>query len=180
MSSYQATKINHFDYAALWNITQAIKAANATDSRLFYPSIGGVVDRTRTLLTCNGCIQLISKGDNWAPFLKSDVRQRFLLWKAPLIQLIAQMQLPPLGYRSNIFVIFHLIGDPIDTVWSLSHKIFLCHVRGAKWSGHQDWKAMAMIIISYEEWGEGNRSERALLRAFRTNGPYQTLAPVPD
>lgn len=178
MSSYNATSIRRFDFATLWSITQAIKDANPADPRLFYPLVGGVVDKTRTLLTYKACIQLNSKGNAWVPFAKSDVRQRFLLWKAPLIQLIAQMQLPPLGWKSNLFVILHLIGDPLDTVWSLSHKIFLCHTRGAKWSGDRDWKALGMITISFEEWGEGDQTEKALLQVFRAGGTYQANAQV--
>ena len=158
MSFYNATKINHFDLNPLWLIAQAINDTNPLDPRLFYPY--------RPLLTYEACIQLNSKGNEWGLFVMSDVRYRFQLWKAPLIQLMAQMQLPPLGWRSNTFVILHLIGDPLDTIWSLSHKIYLTHRRVEKWSLDKDCNAMATIVISHDEWGEGDKMEDTLHQVF--------------
>lgn len=163
MSFYTATQISHFDLNALWDIAQAINDTNPRDPRLFSPG--------RPLLDIDTCKALNSKANSWAPFVMSDVRYRFQLWKAPLIQLIAQMQLPPLGWRSNIFVVLHLIGDPLDTIWSLSHKIFLCHQRVESWSHEKDCKAMGMIVISHDEWGEGNKMENILLRVFPARKP---------
>lgn len=181
MSFYNATQIKQFDFALLWNIAQGIKAFNPLDPRLFYPLIrnnAGEVDRTRTLLTADACIQLNVKGDGWAPYVKSDVRQRVQLWKAPLIQLIAQMQLPPLGWKSNIFVIVHLIGDPWDTLWSLSHKIFLCHRWADEWSSDEHWKAMGMVVLSYDEWGKGEEAHTTLLQVFRLREPIDEDVPL--
>ena len=170
MAFYNATRIDHFNFTALWNITQSIKAFNPLDPRLFYPIVDNVVDKSRTLLTYKGCVDLVSAGNNWAHYDISDVRQRVQLWKAPLIQLIAQMQLPPLGWRSNIFVLVHLIADPIDTNWSLAHKIYLCHSHAVRWSGDKDWKALGMIVVSYDEWGEGNTAAKALKEALNGHG----------
>lgn len=181
MSFYNATQIRQFDFALLWNVAQEIKAFNPLDPRLFYPLIGnnaGEFDRTRTLLTSEACIELNSKGDGWAPYVKSDVRQRVQLWKAPLIQLIAQMQLPPLGWKSNIFVIVHLIGDPWDTLWSLSHKIFLCHKWADEWSSDEHWKAMGMVVFSYDEWGKGEEAHQTLLQAFRIRARTDAELPL--
>ena len=163
MRFVDSIQISHFDLNALWDIAQAINNSNPLDPRLFY--------QYRPLLTYDACVQLNSKANNWEPFVMSDVRYRFQLWKAPLIQLIAQMQLPPLGYRSNVFVILHLIGDPLDTIWSLSHKIFLCHRRVETWFHDNDHKAMGMIVISHDEWGENNQVEDTLLQILSARGP---------
>jgi hypothetical protein len=162
MSSYNPTQISQFDLTALCKI--ANDTSTTRDSRLFDPP--------GTLLTYDGCRQLVAEGNNWKPFALADVRYRFQLWKTPLILLIAHMHLPPLGWRASIFVILHLIGDPLDTIWSLSHKISLCHSRAEKWSGNKDWKAMATVVISYEEWGKGDKVEAALLQAFRAGNPW--------
>lgn len=81
------------------------------------------------------------------------------------------MQLPPLGWRSKTFVILHLIGDPLDTIWSLSHKIYLTHRRVERWSLDKDCNVMATIVISHDEWGEGKRMEDTLHRVFPAGGP---------
>lgn len=169
MSFYNATQISHFDLNSLWEIAQAINNTNPLDTRLFFPY--------RPLLTYDACIQLNSKGNDWGFFVMSDVRYRFQLWKAPLIQLMAQMQLPPLGWTSNAFVILHLIGDPLDTIWSLSHKVYLTHRRVEKWSHDKDCDAMATIVISHDEWGEGNRMEDTLFQAISVGEPNVQDAP---
>lgn len=67
-------------------------------------------------------------------------------------------------------MILHLIADPIDTNWSLSHKIYLCHSHAARWSGDEDWKALGMIVVSYDEWGEGNAAAETLREALNGRG----------
>lgn len=163
MSFYNATQTSHFDLNALWAIAQAINDTNPLDPRLFYPY--------RPLLTYDACVELNAEGNGWGLFVMSDVRYRFQLWKTPLIQLMAQMQLPPLGWKSNIFVVLHLIGDPLDTIWSLSHKIYLTHRRVEKWSHEKDCNAMATIVVSYDEWGEGSKMEDTLLHVFTIGEP---------
>lgn len=163
MSFHNTTQIPHFDLNALWEIALAIYDTNPLDPRLFYPF--------RPLLTYDACVQLNSKGNRPEFFMMSDVLYRFQLWKAPLIQLIAQMQLPPLGWRSRFFVIMHLIGDPLDTIWSLSHKIFLCDRRVEKWSHERDHKALGIVVVSCDEWGKGNEVEVTLLGFVQSRDP---------
>lgn len=163
MSFYNATRMSHFDLNVLWDLANAILKFNPFDPRLWEPG--------RPCLTNDACIHFNSNGVNWQPFDRSDVLFRVQLWKTPLIQLIAQMGLPPLGWGSNIFVVVHLVGDPLDTIWSLSHKIFLCHRRVEKWSHHRDRQAIAMVVISHDEWGEDNHVEKFLLQVFPAREP---------
>ncbi|KAI9805301.1 MAG: hypothetical protein M1833_005754 [Piccolia ochrophora] len=171
MSSYEVQPIDGFDFAKLWDIAKNIKKANPDDERLFFP-IGpdGLPDRSRTLLTKAACISSNTKGDNFAYYKVSETLDFVLLWKVPLIQLLAQMQRPPLGFGAGLFTMTHLIGDPIDTIWSLSFKLWRCTCQANDWirlQGEEDWEIFTLIVTSYDEWGEGDRVQTLLSKALK-------------
>ena len=77
---------------------------------------------------------------------------------APLVQRIFQFPCPPLGAKVGIFAIAHLLGDPIDTISSLLYKLAVCQSRAEllrkKGISDQDWKALALLMDSYDECGD--------------------------
>lgn len=160
MMYYNASTIPYFNFTALWNITNEIKKFNAFDPRLFYPidTETNLLDRSRTLLQPAACFSLV-KDQKWVPYTLSDVHERVLVWKLPLFQLIAQIPRPPLGIAVECFSIIHLLGDPVDSLWSLLHKLMMCQKHAqqwrSQWSDAQIWKTSALIEISYDEWEIG-------------------------
>ncbi|KAK0652612.1 hypothetical protein B0T16DRAFT_443797 [Cercophora newfieldiana] len=44
-------------------------------------------------------------------------------WLLPVILLASNFQLPPLGVKVKAFALFHLLGDPIDSILSLKHTL---------------------------------------------------------
>ena len=66
-----------------------------------------------------GCKVFCGEGFRWY----SDSATRFIVWVIPVIFLLSNIQLAPVGLR-RLFAIIHALGDPIDTMWSLLDKIY--------------------------------------------------------
>lgn len=69
-------------------------------------------------LTLTGCNKLCGAKQNWYP----DIGPRLSAWLIPVLLLIINVELSPLDKR-RFFAIIHLLGDPIDSMWSLVHKL---------------------------------------------------------
>ena len=69
-------------------------------------------------LTLDGCNALCDPKQTW--YL--DVGPRLTVWLLPILLLLANVELSPLDKR-NFLAILHLLGDPIDSIWSLLHKL---------------------------------------------------------
>ncbi|KAH0534014.1 hypothetical protein FGG08_007377 [Glutinoglossum americanum] len=73
--------------------------------------------------------------------------------------LIGLFSLPSLGFKAKIFALVHLIGNPIDTIWSLLYKLAVCQERARKYKGQDryegSWKGMALLSVSHDEIEEG-------------------------
>lgn len=73
-------------------------------------------------------------------------------------------------------MLFHLMGDPIDTNWSLLYNLCVAQARATYWKkrveeypkdetdeqwkekAEGDWKALALITVSFDEWGLGEKA----------------------
>lgn len=124
------------------------------------PSDGRFV-RGTPFLTKAACEALV--GRRWKPYLPRDILTRLMAWKAPLVQLIFQFPRPPLAASVQIFTILHLTGDPIDTIASLLFTLEVCQRRVEllfkQEMADSDWKAIALIMASYEEIGNTEACE---------------------
>lgn len=161
------TSQKRFDFSALWTITQNIFQACSNDSRLFR-----TIDHLPTLynvsLTQEYCEEVA--GADWTRYSGSDIWNRLTTWKFPLLQLIASFPRPPLGLNVECFVIFHLLGDPIDSLWHLLLKLRACERRAKFWRAQFDgpmhkfaedlpqqlWKSLTLITDAYDEWDQGD------------------------
>ena len=160
------TSVHGFQFSSLWTISQNIYSACTSDWRLFDPH--------SPALTQAGCEQIVGS-DDWTKYPGADVWARLTTWKFPLLQLVASFPRPPLSFSSEVFVILHLLGDPIGTIKDLQLKIASCEDRAISWvhflqsdlrplvpdepqarypQSVRIWKAMATIADSYDEWGQ--------------------------
>lgn len=159
MGCYKAPDDIDFDFGELWSITELIWEACPDDDRLWGSNINitlAPIFNYTLALTQNAC-QAITGGNNgWTIYPTRDILNRLTVWKLPLLQLVAQFPRPPLNISVETFVIVHLLGDPIDTIWSLLHKLWICEKRARDWRKRQregnEWKGLALIHISYDEW----------------------------
>lgn len=69
-------------------------------------------------LTLSGCNKLCGPEQRWY----SDIGPRVSVWLLPVLLLISNIELSPLDKR-RFYAIFHLLGDPIHSFWSLIDKI---------------------------------------------------------
>src|SRR3954447_16575740 len=98
-------------------------------------------------LTDDACREIAGSG--WAKHNGYQMWGRLTMWKLPLLQLLSQFSRPPLGFMAELFAITHFIGDPIDTIWSLLHKLAHCKSRAELWKldgrPENEWKALTLI-----------------------------------
>ena len=156
-----------FQFSSVWDIQQRIYEACPNDWRLFGQAIPA--------LSQAGCEQVA--GPSWTYYSGADIWSRLTTWKFPLLQLVAIFPRPPLSFRAEAFVIFHLLGNPVSTMRDLLLKFASCERRAEFWQ-HQvvahslgslleeeddtpyytctdrAWKALAMITDAFDEWGQ--------------------------
>ncbi|KAI9764289.1 MAG: hypothetical protein M1840_008580 [Geoglossum simile] len=90
------------------------------NSSIFYhdPVRGYLSTSPDIVLTLPGCIERCGGDVGWY----SDVGPRLITWLIPVLLLLSNIELPPLDKR-RFQTVLHALGDPIDTLWSLLHKI---------------------------------------------------------
>ncbi|KAL9040358.1 MAG: hypothetical protein Q9214_004516 [Letrouitia sp. 1 TL-2023] len=69
-------------------------------------------------LTLSGCNKLCGPEQRWY----SDIGPRVSVWLLPVLLLVSNIELSPLDKR-RFYAIFHLLGDPIHSFWSIIDKI---------------------------------------------------------
>ncbi|KAI9776737.1 MAG: hypothetical protein M1839_009381 [Geoglossum umbratile] len=90
------------------------------NSSIFYrdPVHGYLSSHPNIVLSLPGCIERCGGDVGFYP----DVGPRLTTWLIPVLLLLSNIELPPLDKR-RFQTVLHALGDPIDTLWSLLHKI---------------------------------------------------------
>ena len=70
-------------------------------------------------LTIDGCEAQCGKKFDWY----KDLGPRLTIWLIPVIILVGNVQFAVLGKPTSLLTILHLLGDPIDSAWSLLTKL---------------------------------------------------------
>ena len=83
-------------------------------------------------------------------------------WKLPLVQVIASFPRPPLNLKIEIFVMAHLLGDPIDTAQNLLRKLAKCQARAEVWKEH-----LERLNLPIEESNDTDQDDVARNRQIR-------------
>jgi len=100
-----------------------LKLQNGTlyaNDTIFYRHNGHAMsDFGKFELTIDGCEKTCGRSFDWYP----DVGPRLHTWLLPVMLLIGNLCLATLGKPSSIFTLIHLLGDPIDSIWSLLTKL---------------------------------------------------------
>ena len=92
----------------------------ALDDQVFFRNAAGQPLNTKEdlTLTLDGCRRLCGPRLMWY----QDIGPRLSIWLIPVLLLISNVELSPLDKR-RFAAILHLLGDPIDSLWSLLHKL---------------------------------------------------------
>jgi hypothetical protein len=116
-------------YASAWDRVECIATVRTmlingslqdTDNNTFYTNQFGSImaDPENPVLTLDGCERICGANKDWY----KDPGPRLNVWLIPVILLITNMEVSPLDKRRYLMVV-HLLGDPIDSLWSLLSKI---------------------------------------------------------
>jgi hypothetical protein len=152
-----------FEFAGLYNVYTNLNATCAAGSEIFF-------ENTR-MLTSAACDRITGNNNSiwtgWTAYPISDIWNRIVVWKLPLLQLMSQLPRPPLGPSVETGIMMHLLGDPIDSVASILLSLEMCQRRARQAKDlcmasvmkhdHADyartWKGLALIMVSYDECG---------------------------
>lgn len=150
-----------FDFPSLFDYLQNIQAACPTHTRLFGVQ-SGLATPSNASFTKAACVAIAGPSCTRCP--TGDIWTRLTTWKFPLFQLIVSLPRPPLGIGVQLFVINHLLGDPIDTIDNLLLKLSKCQERAQFWKDYQeeDWKGLTIITDACTEWDRGRRAQEIL------------------
>jgi hypothetical protein len=126
-----------------------------TDREIFYPKIpvnSGSIPPVYTL-TIKGCQEHC--GPSWTPFPSEKIGRKLTTWLVPILVLVGNMHLAALGYRTTFVTVMHLLGDPVDSIWSLLTKLEITR-RSRVWVAQTATrkvpiKAVAAVVAAMEE-----------------------------
>jgi hypothetical protein len=98
-------------------LTNGTLAANDT---CFYRDDFGTIHSSveRPILNLNNCYELCGADFGWY----NDIGPRLSTWLIPVFLLLSNMEVSPLDKRRYLMIL-HLLGDPIDSLWSLLLKL---------------------------------------------------------
>jgi hypothetical protein len=113
-------------------------------------------------VTLAGCYEFCGPGSFYW-----DALPRITTWILPIVLLLSNIELSPID-KKRFMSVTHAIGDPIDTMWSLIHKIYI-------------WHRLYAIAWGKSHQREGHRQRDTAFRARLTRAifsSFQTSTPA--
>jgi len=147
--------VNNFNASDCYANTISKLKQNCSDAdQVCVYDHGVLTNPNRVFVTEGACERLCGDGFGfWEP---KDIILRVFLWVVPAIVLIAHFHFPALPWWNYAAVLLHLLGDPIDTVWSMLVRIetyrFFYH-RARDTERLKSYRAIATIWSAYDEVG---------------------------
>ena len=153
-----------FDFDGLFTEYTYLNTTCPTGSDIFFKETRLLTDVSCRIITRTSS----SIWTGWTPYPIEDIWTRIVTWKLPLFQLAVQFPRAPLGFNIETATILHLLGDPIDSITSLLLTLAMCRSKAHRAKDmckavriqeeHPEytrtWKALALIMVSYNECGE--------------------------
>jgi hypothetical protein len=92
----------------------------ALNDTIFFKNDNGTPRSTieHPVVTLAGCYEMCGTGFGWY----KDIGPRLSTWLIPVFLLLSNMEVSPLDKRRYLMIL-HLLGDPIDSLWSLLTKM---------------------------------------------------------
>ena len=117
-----------FDFDYLYQFTHDPSTPRDYITRPYY-------NQSILALTFKGCVDAVGKSITY--YSRQGVYDRVILWRVPLLALWLTATLPPFGIHTQTFTLLHLVGDPIDSIWSLLYRLDLAK-RTVRWVQEKD------------------------------------------
>ena len=129
------------------------KTLNANDSTIFHLDKNGQImsNPLNPILTLDGCNRICGPHHRFY----FDIGPRFTIWLIPILLLVSNIELSPID-KTRFLTVIHLLGDPIDTLWSLLDKVdtwSYCHSLAEQHPGlyGRQTKVVSTILAGFEE-----------------------------
>ena len=94
----------------------------------------------------------------FTPYQLDIFLSRFQIWKVPLFQLLMQFPRAPHGRTIELMSLFHLMGDPIDTIASLIFTLQVAQNRLRRFKpngmNRKSLEELTLLIMAFEEVGD--------------------------
>lgn len=90
----------------------------ANDTFFYHDNTGFHSSLERPVLNLKGCNELCGRKFGWYV----DIGPRLSTWLIPVFLLLSNMEVSPLDKRRYLMIV-HLLGDPIDSLWSMLTKL---------------------------------------------------------
>lgn len=156
-----------FESRVLYDVYTRLNETCAAGSEIFFKDTRKLTNQACERMT--GSVGSIWK--DWTAYPISDVWNRIVVWKLPLLQLLSQFCRPPLGWDVETGIMLHLMGDPIDSVATIFLSLAICQERAAQAKNlcrragiakgdpgyDRTWKGLAIIMVSYDECGASQK-----------------------
>lgn len=135
-------------------IREQIKLGNLSkDDPIFYRDADGqpMSDPDYPVLTLPGCEKRCGADHIWY----RDIGPRLGVWLIPVFILISNMETSPLDKRRYLMIV-HLLGDPVDSIWSLFSKVEAwsrCYALAKRYAGphEREVRDLATVLACIEE-----------------------------
>ncbi|CAI6338279.1 unnamed protein product [Periconia digitata] len=178
--SHLSKHTNGFDFGTFVSVYKELNETCLPESEIFFHGTRLLTERACEVITGNESGSFSAIWSKWTPYPIEDIWTRIVTWKLPLFQLVGQFPRSPLGFRVETATIFHVLGDPIDSIVSMFVTLAICHTRveaakklclKAKISPSSPeyastWKRLAIIMVAYDDCGKGDEQLRQFRRTY--------------
>jgi hypothetical protein len=146
------------NFNTCWNNTvQYFNTSDFNDTRQYFswnPSHTALVSSRQPQITLPFCESACGDGFQFWPAY--DTLLRITMWVFPAVVLLAHFHFPPLGLKNSLLVAMHLMGDPLDTLWSMMTRQEInrrLYRRAARLSDVRNPHHIATVWSTYDELG---------------------------
>ncbi|KAF2463240.1 uncharacterized protein BDR25DRAFT_320092 [Lindgomyces ingoldianus] len=113
--------VHNVDFVDCLKTVNALDPTKTSDAQWIHtlvdPRTRKAISNNRTLLTYQGCEKKC--GDGYMLWPARETLSRLALWLIPVSVLISHFHFAPLSGLNTTFVVMHLLGDPVDSIWSM-------------------------------------------------------------
>lgn len=184
ISAFSFRRNVNFEYC--WNSTvQSLNTTDYDDKRQYFPwdrTHSYQIKLSQPLLSLFGCESLCNDGFELWPV--DDTLLRVVMWVLPACVLLVHFHFAPLGLGNKLAVIAHLLGDPLDTLWSMLTRQEVnrrLHRRANRYCESPiDFKHVATVWSAYDELGWGNPSKFFADALRERNSGRRSSTPTPN
>ncbi|KAI9856199.1 MAG: hypothetical protein M1813_009216 [Trichoglossum hirsutum] len=164
-SAFRFAPQANFDYCWTHNVS-SLNTSDYSDKNQYFEWDSAHLYRinvSQPRITLGFCEQVCGPG--YMIWSWDDTLQRITMWVFPAVLLLVHFHFAPLGMGNTCNIILHILGDPLDTLWSLmtrqevNRRLFR---RAKEYSKGDEFRHIATVWSAYDELGWRDPSRETL------------------